>query len=111
MHGESAMDRLLHQPSSGPCLTDSASAPISPQQDRLKSIRMAQKNRFARATNREDKDKLGVFMTDESILVEADRREITLVLEQFEEGLVAMRAQKKRVESDKAAMKTSLIDR
>jgi len=72
---------------------------------------MAQKNRFARATNREDKDKLGVFMTDESILVEADRREITLVLEQFEEGLVAMRAQKKRVESDKAAMKTSLFDR
>ena len=105
------MDRLLNQPSSGPCLSDTASAPISPQQERLKSIRMAQKNRFARATNREDKDKLGVFMTDESILVQADRREITLVLEQFEEGLVAMRAQKKRVESDKAAMKTSLLDR
>lgn len=79
-----------------------------PHQERLKQTRAAQKNRLARATNREDKDKLGAFMTDESILVEADKREIALAQEQYDEGMVAMRAQQKKVENEKNELFFSL---
>jgi len=74
------------------------------EENTLKKMRAAQQNPLARAANPESAKKLADVFKEENDAVVADKQELAFVKEEFEEGLVRLKAQKDQVKADRAAV-------